>query len=115
MTKRTYPSILAGIEGWDAELDSWRDNLQNYPIPVPEPAAGSYGALPAASQNDRGISAVNDATAGWILVLSTGAAWAKIPKQAAAQADSTAANVTDLKTDFNALLAKLRTAGVLAP
>ena len=31
----------------------------------------------------------------------------------AAHADSTAADVTTLKTDFNGLLAKLRTAGLL--
>lgn len=36
-----------------------------------------------------------------------------IPTKAAAQADSTASDVTGLKTDFNALLAKLRTAGIL--
>ena len=32
----------------------------------------------------------------------------------AAQADSTAADVATLKTDYNALLAKLRTAGLLS-
>lgn len=36
-------------------------------------------------------------------------------KQAAAVADSTATSVADLKTNFNALLAALRTAGILAP
>jgi len=35
-------------------------------------------------------------------------------QQAAAQADSVAADVATLVTDFNALLAKLRTAGILA-
>lgn len=40
---------------------------------------------------------------------------AGIVKQAAAQADSTATTVAGLVTDFNALLAKLRTAGLLAP
>ena len=35
-------------------------------------------------------------------------------KQAVAQVDSTATDVAGLKTDFNALLAKLRTAGILA-
>lgn len=35
-------------------------------------------------------------------------------KQAAAQANSTATDVAGLVTDFNALLAKLRTAGILA-
>lgn len=36
-------------------------------------------------------------------------------KQAAAQADSTAVDVAGIVADFNALLAKLRTAGILAP
>lgn len=36
-------------------------------------------------------------------------------KRAAAQANSTATDVAGLVTDFNALLAKLRTAGILAP
>ena len=35
-------------------------------------------------------------------------------KTASAQADSTAASVADLKDDFNALLAKLRTTGWIA-
>lgn len=37
-----------------------------------------------------------------------------IPVQAAAQADTTAVDLAALKVDFNALLAKLRTAGVIA-
>lgn len=37
-----------------------------------------------------------------------------IPKQAAAQADTTAVDLAALKVDFNAFLAKLRTAGVIA-
>lgn len=36
-----------------------------------------------------------------------------IPTKQAAQADSTATDVPGLKTDFNALLAKLRLAGIL--
>ena len=39
---------------------------------------------------------------------------AGIVKQSAAQADSVATDVAGLVTDFNALLAKLRTAGILA-
>jgi len=35
-------------------------------------------------------------------------------RQAAAQADSTAANIADIVADFNALLAKLRAAGLMA-
>ena len=39
---------------------------------------------------------------------------AGVVKQAAVQADSVATDVAGLVTDFNALLAKLRTAGILA-
>lgn len=42
-------------------------------------------------------------------------ATAGVVKQAAAQADTTAVDLAALKVDFNALLAKLRTAGILAP
>jgi hypothetical protein len=38
---------------------------------------------------------------------------AGVVKMAAAQADSTATTVEDLVDDFNALLAKLRTAGII--
>jgi len=38
-----------------------------------------------------------------------------IANPAAAQADTTAADLAALKVDFNALLAKLRTAGILLP
>lgn len=48
-----------------------------------------------------------------VLVNSDGTPASTIKKQAA-QADSTATDVTGLKADFNALLAKLRTAGVIA-
>ena len=116
MAKRAYPALEAGVQGWDALLTGpWRDNLQGYPLPVFEPSAGAFANLPAAAQNDRGLAAVLDGTAGWILVLSNGSTYRKVPVQAAAQADSTATDVAGLKADFNALLAKLRAAGVLAP
>lgn len=38
-----------------------------------------------------------------------------IANQAAAQVDTVAADLAAMKVDFNALLAKLRTAGVLLP
>jgi hypothetical protein len=56
---------------------------------------------PAGTSKPKNQAALN-------LVLPAGA-------KAAAQADSTATDVAGLKTDFNSLLAKLRTAGLLAP
>ena len=48
-----------------------------------------------------------------ILINPDGSAASTVKKQAA-QADSTATDVAGLKTDFNALLAKLRLAGVIS-
>src|SRR5262245_60330194 len=114
MAKRVWPPILHQAESWDAELDSWRDNLITA-LPLPEPSTGLFADLPNASQNDRGIAAINDPTAGWMAVISNGSAWERIPKRAAARADSTAANLAALIVDFNDLLAKLRTSGAIAP
>lgn len=50
---------------------------------------------------------------GGRLVIEQGASIEGLPK-AAAQADSTATDVAGLVTDFNALLAKLKTAGLMA-
>jgi len=63
---------------------------------APEPLE-IVGALPAAS-----VPAATNTVNGTV-------------KRAAAQANSTATDVAGLVTDFNALLAKLRTAGILAP
>lgn len=43
------------------------------------------------------------------------AGWKPMPSQAAAQADSGASTVAGIVSDFNALLAKLRTSGAIAP
>lgn len=118
MTKPTFSpvAILAAIEGWDAPVTdnfSALEDLITDPWPLDEYVIAA--TPPAASSYDRCIIAREDATAGWLLAVSDGSNWKLIPKQAAAQADSTAASVTDLKNDFNALLAKLRATGVIAP
>jgi hypothetical protein len=56
----------------------------------------------------------NQAPIRLLLVNDDGTAVPKL-KQAPAQADSVATTIAGLVTDFNALLAKLRTAGILAP
>ncbi|EAS8902425.1 TPA: head fiber protein [Salmonella enterica subsp. enterica serovar Korkeasaari] len=62
----------------------------------------STGAVPVSVPSSSDVpGAATNTTAGTV-------------KQAAAQADSVATDVAGLVTDFNALLAKLRAAGVLA-
>jgi hypothetical protein len=51
----------------------------------------------------------------WNIAGSAWGSWLIVPGQAAAQVDSTAPDVATLKADFNSLLAKMRTAGLLAP
>lgn len=53
---------------------------------------------------------------GWLCtVAGTPGTWVAIPGPGVTQADSVAADVAALKTDFNSLLAKMRSTGVLAP
>lgn len=65
------------------------------------PAVIAAGATEAAAQAAIGIDSATTTTEGLVL-------------QAEAQADSTATDAAGLVVDFNALLAKLRAAGVLA-
>lgn len=55
---------------------------------------------------------IDDIEAGGAAATTTDAG---VVLQAAAQADSVATDAAGIVTDFNALLAKLRTAGILAP
>lgn len=119
MSKPTFSpiGILAAIEGWDGPVsdnfDALKTLLIDGPFPLKEYAIAD--TLPTASNYDRCIAARENATAGWLIALSNGTTFRLIPVQAAAQTDSVAATVADLRTDFNALLAKLRTAGTIAP
>lgn len=119
MTKPTFVpvSILAAVEGWDGPVtdnfDAIKDIFIDNPMPVKEYALAA--ALPTASNFDRCIVIKEDATAGWLIRFSDGSTWRIVPTQAAAQADSVAASLGALVTDFNSLLAKLRASGALAP
>jgi hypothetical protein len=81
-----------------------------------------YGATAPASGTwrvgDLVLNAVPSAgsTPGWrCIVAGSPGTWEALPARGAAQADSAAGDVATLKTDFNALLSKLRAAGVLTP
>ena len=105
--------IQSGLESWDAAVDDNFDVLgkMGNPVPIPEWAGGNETTLPAASAYDNCWIWVVHSTLGRTLAYSDGSAWKYLT--AAAQADSTAVDVAGLKSDFNALLAKLRTAGTL--
>lgn len=84
-------------------------------VPVVPVVYNSVGDVPVSKgvQRDATIAELGTliATAG---VSPATTATAGVVKQAAAQVDSVATTVADLVIDFNALLAKLRTAGIMA-
>lgn len=75
MAKKTFVTISAGLEAWDADLNDDIGILSGSPFPLYE------GSAPAANQNDRGLMAVNDGTAGWIMQMSDGTAYKKFGSQ----------------------------------
>lgn len=78
------------------------------PIPYVVAASGASGAAPKGSIP----IGLYGAPAGSVPNATT--TTKGIVNQAAAQANSTATDAAGIVTDFNALLAKLRTAGILA-
>lgn len=110
-------NISHGVEGWDGAIVDNFEILDDAPWPVFQQAAGDETNLPITfppASYDRCIAFVNHTTIGWIMYYSTGTTWLVIPHRAAAQADSVAVVLATLVADFNSLLAKLRTAGVIA-
>jgi hypothetical protein len=60
------------------------------------------------------LDSVSNATVAAAAVSFYAPTWMPLVKRAAAQSDSVAATVADLKTDFNTLLSRLRSANVIA-
>jgi hypothetical protein len=80
---------------------------------------GSYSGAPT-WYSELGDCIINNAPstgspAGWLCTDPVTPTYITIAGQATAQANSTAATVADLVTDFNALLTKLRASGALKP
>ena len=67
-----------------------------------------------AAQNVKLGDLLKEGEAGESSVSNATTSTAGIVKQAEAQADSVATDAENLKTDFNSLLAKLRSAGIMA-
>jgi hypothetical protein len=110
MSRPVFNDVAAGTNTWATIINDNLAKLVDGPLPVKTYA--DFASLPAAGSYDWSVAALEDEE---VLVFSDGAAWHRIGRRAAAQADSTAAALADLVTDFNSLLAKLRTAKLLAP
>lgn len=110
-------TIQQALEGWDVDIDDNFTAIDNFievnPLPVKE--YNNATAQPAATSYDRCLSFKEVSASDWYLTFSDGTSWRTIPKEAAAQVDSTATTVAGLVTDFNSLLAKLRATHVITP
>lgn len=117
MSRPETVAISSGIEGWDAKINSNFQTVLNgdeKPLPIAEFSdVADLLALNAALW-DRCIALADVGTDDWVLYYSNGASWIPIGRQAAYQADSSGWTDSTAQTDFNALLAKLRTAHVMA-
>lgn len=109
MPRPTPDAILSGMQSWDASVEANFNLIFETPLPLATYA--DFGSLPTASSYEGCIALIEDED---VLVVSDGAAWTRIGRQAAAQTNSTAVTVGDLVTDFNALLTKLRATKIIA-
>lgn len=105
MARPSRKLMVSNVSAWDADADFNFTLLFNGPLPLFQVA--STASLPAASSYDKCLAMV-----GSVLYISNGTTWGKY-QVAATQAASVAADVPGLVTDFNALLAKLKAAGIM--
>ena len=114
MSTPLIPDIPSG-QSWDAPLNEALDILGRAGDPVPLPLhTGDESDLNStfpAGNFDQCSVWVDHTTLGRVLATSDGSSWTY--RRAAARADSTATDVAGIVSDFNDLLAKLRTAGLL--
>jgi len=101
--------ITDGQQAWDGEVDLNFEQLTDAPMPM-------YFAADLSSLNTDFSPANYDqclALIGTVLYISDGATW-EVYREGVFVADSTAATVSELATDFNTLLASLQGAGIMA-
>lgn len=80
MSRPIAPDPPYGEEGWDASMRDALDLVHRRPLPPY--GSASLAALETdypAAENDGCFAAVEDATFGWQLALSTGGAWVLVP------------------------------------
>ena len=109
MARPIRRTIASGIAAWDADADHNFSLLTDGPFPML--IADATGDLPSASSYDDCLALVGTTTV--LMYLSNGTTW-EVYRQGAVVADSTAATVADMATDFNELLTSLQDSGLMA-
>lgn len=114
MARPTRNVIASGEAAWDIEADSNFALITETPFPVCLAAdTTALQALAPAANYDACLALVGTSSAAR-LYISNGTAWVLYDAKAAYLANSAAVDVAGLATDFNALLAALKTAGLMA-
>lgn len=109
MARPVLRVLTAGIAAWDADIDTNFKIITEGPFPMVQYAL--VGDLPSAATYDNCLALVG--TTDPLMYISNGTTW-EVYRQGAAVADSTAATVADMATDFNELLTSLKDTGIMA-
>ncbi len=104
--------IGSGIAAIDGDIDANFSLMTESPFPIVITATTSTlaSSFPAANYDD----CLALVTADSRLYISDGAVWTLYDRKSLLVADSSAADATQMATDFNTLLAALQTAGLMA-
>lgn len=126
MPRPTIVEIPSGEQSWDTSLNdnyrsAWKTStpvangtFEQYDGDIEGSAYEDIADLPSAAANEGCVAVVNQGGVGpWVLHFSDGTAWTPIGTQAVDPGDSTAILLATLVTDYNTLLANLRTSGVI--
>ena len=107
----TVKDIVSGVAGWETKFNDNFNLLEGTdprPIPQFDDIADVLALNPKLFDRCVVLADLDPPNDLWGLVFSDGTEWDLIGVQASFIADSTANNVNQFKTDFNALLAELR-------
>jgi hypothetical protein len=112
MARPERNNIDSGIAAWDGDVDRNFDIILNSPFPIVAVAdLATLTSTFAASSYDDCLALTEDDSR---LYISNGTTWELYDRQSALVADSTAATVSEMATDFNELLDALKASGLMA-
>ena len=113
MSRPPTLTINSGQESWDVDVS---DNFTLAGLgtdPMIAPQFDPEATLPDPTLWDRCIAVAKNTESDWCLFISDGIAWKLIPKQAAVQAAASGWSDATAQNDFNALLTKMKSSGVM--
>ena len=107
-TRPSFTPVIAGVETWLSDLNDALSALFNSPLPIVSYA--NTAGFPDAALYEDCLAHAQDIDE---IHKSDGTNWIPTPKRGAAIVDSTGWTDSSAQTDFNALLAVLRSANII--